>query len=155
MKKLHLLSLAGLFVCAFALFSCSSDDDKVTPQDIKNNIVGTWQCIHINGYILDEKENAVKVDKDITGVNSDRITFRDNGTLLWLSSYSETKKDWSNKDEFDYTVNEDKIYLNVPNGKLETTLTVVSISDTRIVFNGFLQNDTNHPYQATFIKMKK
>ena len=155
MKKLHLLSLAGLFVCAFALFSCSSDDDKVTTQDIKNNIVGTWQCIHINGYMLDENEKAVKVDQDITGANSNRLTFRDNGTLQELSNYSETKEDWRNKSEYTYTVNEDKIYLNEPNGKLVTVLTVVSINDTRFVYNGFLQGKTNQPYQATFIKMKK
>ena len=106
-------------------------------------------------YMLDENEKAVKVDQDITGANSNRLTFRDNGTLQELSNYSETKEDWRNKSEYTYTVNEDKIYLNEPNGKLVTVLTVVSINDTRFVYNGFLQGKTNQPYQATFIKMKK
>ena len=64
MKRLHLFSFASLFMCAFALLSCSSDDDKVSSDTIKANIVGTWQATHVSGYISDKETYKYDINEN-------------------------------------------------------------------------------------------
>ena len=43
MKKLNLWLLLSLFVAAFTLSACGSDDDDDTPPANTNPLVGTWE----------------------------------------------------------------------------------------------------------------
>ena len=154
MKRLHLFSFASLFMCAFALLCCSSDDDKVSSDTIKANIVGTWQATHVSGYIFDKNERVVEVDKDIMGEDSERFIFKDDGTCQYLSAYSEITKDWSDKETYKYDINENKIYFHTLIGVLESAYTVISINGNSAIVEHNLDNDPQHPQRITLIKVR-
>ena len=75
MKKLHVSFMAILFAL-FAMVSftaCSSDDDGLSSDDIKTNIVGMWQMTHISGWGYDDTEDEI-YPKRMAGVSSLRET---------------------------------------------------------------------------------
>ena len=76
----------------FALFAmvsftaCSSDDDDTpSSDDIKKNIVGTWELTHIKGWVLDPADNEekthVEVDKSLEDSEKERFVFKADGSL--------------------------------------------------------------------------
>ena len=52
------LFIALTLVFSISLSSCSDDDENVGS---KNDLIGTWQCIHSEGY---EKDNKYPEDND-------------------------------------------------------------------------------------------
>ena len=72
------LFVALTLVFSISLSSCSDDDENVGS---KNDLIGTWQCIHSEGYEKDNKypEDNDKWDEDYK--NGYVITFNDDKTF--------------------------------------------------------------------------
>ncbi len=141
MKKLHFTFVAILFaLCAMVSFTaCSSSDDNnsVTTESIKNNIVGTWQTTHISGWGYDntKEENLIKIDQDISDTSNYaiRMLFKGDGTC-YISYYSTYSKAWTTSSTtYTYDVSGNRIIIYYKN-KVRDTLTVVSVNgDTAVV----------------------
>lgn len=137
MKKLHYALMAILFA-SFSMVSftaCSSDDDDVpSTEDIKTNIVGMWQTIHVSGWSYDdtEDENLIKVDQDVTGQDSQRILFKGDGTC-YLFYYSTYSNKWvAEYGSYTYDVSGNKIIVYYKN-IVDQTYTVLSFKNDVVV----------------------
>ena len=156
MKKLHF----ALMAIIFALFSmvsftaCSSDDDDVpSTEDIKTNIVGMWQTVHVSGWSYDdtEEENLIKVDQDVTGQDSQRILFKDDGTC-YLYYYSNYSNNWvAEYGSYTYDISSNKIIVYYKN-TVDQTYTVLSFKNDMVVLQ---YNMDEGPEYKTTITCKR
>lgn len=54
------------------LFSCKPDDIEPTPEDIRDNVIGTWKCVE-NSTVFGEQTFSVNISKD--GQDSSKVIF--------------------------------------------------------------------------------
>lgn len=151
MKKLHSSFVAVLFAL-FAMMSftaCSSDDDGPSSEEIKENIVGMWQVIHVSGWDYDdtEDENLIKVDMDVPEEDSERVSFNEDGTYkyYWYSNNSWHPESSSYK----YGVSGNKIILYDYDGDIEDTYTVISIKNNIVVLEVTLEEGPQYKQRIT------
>lgn len=158
MKKLNLYSLLGLFVCLFTFSGCSSDDDdNVSSDDIKNNIVGLWETTHISGYTYDdtEDEKIISVDKDLPLEEKERILFRGDGTYKYYY-YLETLGTWyGGSYSCKYEVSGNKIILYDSKGDIDGTFSVTSIKGDKAVIEYTLEEGPQYVCHTSLTKIEE
>ncbi len=118
--------------------ACSSSDDADVPstEEIKSNIVGMWQTIHVSGWTYDdtEDENLIRVDQDIADNSEDaqRILFKGDGTC-YVYYYSTYANKWvAEYGSYTYDVSGDKIIVYYRN-TVEQTYTVLFYKNDVVV----------------------
>lgn len=134
MKKFNFSLMAVLFALfsTMTLTACSSDDDDDIPseEEIKTNIIGTWQSIHQSGYGYDdEDEDVIKVDKDLTESESARIVFKSDGTYkqYYYDEHSGTWKPEGGSSKEYYNISGNKLTISAYYGNSDPEQTVYSI----------------------------
>ncbi len=151
MKKLH-SSFVAIFFALFAMVSftaCSSDDDGPSSEEIKENIVGTWQVTHISGWSYDdtEDENLIKVDEDVPEKDSERILFNVDGTCKW---YWYSNNGWRPSGSSNsYKVSGNKIIIYDNDYDIDDTYTVISIKNNTAVLEVTLEEGPQYKQRIT------
>ena len=151
MKKLHSSFVAILFAL-FAMVSftaCSSDDDGPSSEEIKENIVGTWQVTHISGWSYDdtEDENLIKVDEDVPEEDSQRVLFNVDGTCKW---YWYSINGWRPSGSSNsYKVSGNKIIIYDNDYDIEDSYTVISIKNNTAVLEVTLEEGPQYKQRIT------
>lgn len=152
MKKLH-FSLMAILFALFSMVSftaCSSDDDGLSSDDIKANIVGMWQMTHISGWGYDdtEDENLIKVDKDIPEEDSRRIQFKGDGTYRWYWYYNNGWHPESSANTYEVSGNKIIFYDSVDEDEIETC-TVLSFKNNIVVLEATLEEGPQYKQRIT------
>lgn len=150
--------MAILFaLCSTVSFTAcsSSDDDSLSAETIKENIVGMWQTTHISGWTYDdtEDENLIKIEQDVTEDSryAHRILFKGDGSC-YSYIYGKSSHSWiSLSNYFTYDISGSKIILYYKN-EVDETYTVLSINDDTIVLQITLEDG---PQYKTIVTCKK
>ena len=111
MKKLQILSPIFLFFFAFSLSSCSGDED-VQPEDIRDQLVGTYTYVlkHkdlVDGYI-DEYTGTIKIEKARTSAD---IIFFEDGEVVAVGAKVQEASNGIAFDIEDGSVTEDGVFV--------------------------------------------
>lgn len=143
--------MAVIAVSLLGFTSCSDDDYDDFSSEITNNIVGTWQITHIEGYWYDStKENIVTVDEDWDDdTYVDGIQFLGSGSC-YIYDYL-TEKDRLTY-EYTYKVVNDRVALYDIYGELFGQYKVISINSTTAVVQGTLDAGDSYTYRLTLTK---
>lgn len=150
MRKFSFLALSALLaVCLFSFTACSDDDD-VSADEITDNIVGTWQTTHIQGYWYDDTtdETIIKIDEDVTEENMERLQFTASGMCMHYRYYSLTGT-WLHDDTGYYAVQDDKIVISDEDGEYIGYYKVISLSGEQMVIESYLDEGTQYPFRIT------
>ena len=153
MKKYVFSWMAIVFalVTMVTLTSCSSDNDEPSAEEVKTKIVGLWQSTHISGWGYDDTpdENLIKVDRDLTDKECERLLFNEDGTgktFIYLGSYY----GWQpSRNSFNYSITNNKININYSNGNTDT-YSVVSIKDDVAILEIALEDGEQYKTKITF-----
>lgn len=136
-----------------SIMTSCSDDDEPSTDEIKTNIVGMWQPVHISGYMYDdtEDENIIKVNKDIVEGEGERMRFYADGTCrtYWYSS----NYGWQSWSSQKYEVIGNKIRVYTSKGELDVEYKVLSLKDNATVLEYHLDEGTQYTAQVTCKKV--
>ena len=84
MKKL----LLAAFVLSFAFIGCKGDDDDVTPTDVRDNIVGEYNCqwrLFNRKTLIEENKGSFELKVYKNSDNNAMFDFRINGLQRFMS----------------------------------------------------------------------
>lgn len=152
MKNIKFFSLLALLAVSLLSFTaCSDDDDDVSSDDIENNILGTWQTTHVEGYWYDdtEEENIIEINHDVEEDEAERLKFNANGTCQYYTYVTSLDKWVSAGSDYTYTIIGSKIVISESDGMVWGTYNVLSLSSDRVVIEGMLEEGDSYKFRIT------
>ena len=160
----RLLTVMLVAMLSFGFASCGDDDDddnngggNVTVE----KLAGLWELCHVKGTALDENDQPIKFDRDVTTSAEDlawleyadlidfvRYEFgKDNTFKSYVWSYGGFREEGTTL----YSIKGQ--YLIVADGEYEDRFTITRLTDTELVIHGSDSEDGYDVY-ATFKRIK-
>ena len=148
MKNLMYLRFLALLMCVIIGLPACSDDEKEEGSELpltEQNLVGTWELMHYEGWnqYKDERETFSEDD------NTFRIQYKNNGTAQsWTYEKSWVEDDFTITDWY---IDDNVLYTHDSEGDDEVA-TIVKLTGSRLIMESYSEDGTQY-YKETYRRL--